>query len=116
MHSCGVWGGFAAVGHQIFAALTFVCGWLFGAVQGTLLLSAATFLVSDTVPEDPVFAVKTGLLYSRRLIEKSIDADGKCPVSGEELTADDLTTVKGAHNCSSATVVLLGAAAVCRGA
>lgn len=50
--------------------------------------------ISDTVPEDPVFAVKTGLLYSRRLIEKAIEDGGRCPVSGEELSADDLTAVK----------------------
>jgi hypothetical protein len=51
--------------------------------------------VSDTVPEDPVFAVKTGLVYSRRLIEKAIAADGKCPVSDADLSTDDLVPVKG---------------------
>jgi hypothetical protein len=49
--------------------------------------------VSDTVPEDPVFAVKTGLVYSRRLIEKAIAADGKCPVSDTDLSTDDLVPV-----------------------
>ena len=55
-----------------------------------------------------MFAVKTGLLYSRRLIEKSIDADGKCPVSGEELTVDDLVPVKGACVLLNPATLLCG--------
>ena len=35
-------------------------------------------------------------LFERRLIEKYIDSTGKCPVSGEELSADDLISIKGA--------------------
>ena len=40
-----------------------------------------------------MFAVKTGLIYSRRLIEKAIQAEGKCPVSDVDLSADDLVPV-----------------------
>jgi pre-mRNA-processing factor 19 len=37
---------------------------------------------------------KTGYLFERRLIEKYIDTTGKCPVSGEELSMDDLVSIK----------------------
>lgn len=40
-----------------------------------------------------MFAVKTGLIYSQRLIEKAIRADGKCPVSDADLSLDDLVPV-----------------------
>lgn len=50
--------------------------------------------ISDSVPEDPVFAPKTGMIYERRLIEVAIKEDGKCPVTGQELASEDLLAVK----------------------
>eukprot|EP00658_Telonema_sp_P-2_P074714 TRINITY_DN639_c0_g1_i2.p1 TRINITY_DN639_c0_g1~~TRINITY_DN639_c0_g1_i2.p1 ORF type:complete len:519 (-),score=151.97 TRINITY_DN639_c0_g1_i2:460-2016(-) len=56
--------------------------------------SAMFCQISGQTPEDPVISPKTGFLFERRLIEKYIDTTGKCPVSGEELSADDLVSVK----------------------
>merc|ERR1719178_623538 len=50
--------------------------------------------ISGQAPEDPVVTAKSGYLYERRLIEKYIDSTGKCPVSGEELSMDDLISIK----------------------
>jgi len=50
--------------------------------------------ISGATPEDPVVTAKSGYLFERRVIEKYIDSTGKCPVSGEELSADDLISIK----------------------
>jgi pre-mRNA-processing factor 19 len=53
------------------------------------------FAVSGEIPQDPVVSKKTGHLYERRLIEKYIQEDGKCPISGESMDESDLVLVKG---------------------
>nr|XP_009605789.1 pre-mRNA-processing factor 19 homolog 1-like [Nicotiana tomentosiformis] len=50
--------------------------------------------ISGEVPEDPVVSKKSGLLFEKRLIERHISDYGKCPVTGEPLTADDIIPVK----------------------
>ncbi|URE40297.1 Prp19/Pso4-like [Musa troglodytarum] len=50
--------------------------------------------ISGEVPEDPVLSKKSGLLFERRLIEHHIASHGKCPVTKEDLTMDDLIPVK----------------------
>ncbi|XP_009411388.2 pre-mRNA-processing factor 19 [Musa acuminata AAA Group] len=50
--------------------------------------------ISGEVPEDPVLSKKSGLLFERRLIEHHIASHGKCPITKEELTMDDLIPVK----------------------
>ncbi|WOL09945.1 pre-mRNA-processing factor 19 [Canna indica] len=50
--------------------------------------------ISGEVPEDPVVSKKSGLLFERRLIEHHIASHGKCPVTKEELSVDDLVPVK----------------------
>jgi len=50
--------------------------------------------ISGTTPEEPVISSKSGHIYERRLVEKYVDANGKCPITGEALTADDLIAVK----------------------
>ena len=37
----------------------------------------------------------SGLLFEKRLIEKSIKDQGKCPVTGEALSVEDLLQVQG---------------------
>merc|ERR1712086_472831 len=54
--------------------------------------------ISGQTPEDPVVTAKSGFLFERRLIEKYIENTGKDPVSGEELSADDLISIK-ANKC-----------------
>lgn len=50
--------------------------------------------ISGTPPEEPVFSPKTGHVYEKRLITKNIEASGKCPVTKEELSQDDLVDMK----------------------
>ncbi|KAL1526962.1 hypothetical protein AB1Y20_015651 [Prymnesium parvum] len=54
--------------------------------------------ISGNAPEHPVVS-KTGHLFEQSVIEKYIEATGKCPVTGEELSASDLLPLK-----TSATV------------
>ncbi|XP_057742767.1 pre-mRNA-processing factor 19-like [Arachis stenosperma] len=50
--------------------------------------------ISGEVPEDPVVSKKSGLLFEKRLIETHIADYGKCPITGEPLTLDDLVPIK----------------------
>ncbi|KAG6514325.1 hypothetical protein ZIOFF_024678 [Zingiber officinale] len=50
--------------------------------------------ISGEVPEEPVVSKRSGLLFERRLIEHHIANHGKCPVTNEELSMDDLVAVK----------------------
>ncbi|KAL9225159.1 hypothetical protein vseg_001112 [Gypsophila vaccaria] len=50
--------------------------------------------ISGEVPEEPVVSKKSGLLFEKRLIERYISDHGKCPVTGEPLTIDDIVTLK----------------------
>jgi len=57
-------------------------------------MSTIVCAISGNAPEEPVFSPKTGHVYEKRLIEKAIESSGKCPVTKEELTQDDLTDMK----------------------
>eukprot|EP00898_Chlorokybus_atmophyticus_P008651 jgi/Chlat1/8788/Chrsp90S08134 len=50
--------------------------------------------ISGSTPEDPVVAKTSGLLFERRLVEKYIEEHGKCPVTDEPLSKDDLLSLK----------------------
>ncbi|KAJ3682398.1 hypothetical protein LUZ60_014971 [Juncus effusus] len=50
--------------------------------------------ISGEVAEEPVVSKKSGLLYERRLIERYIQDHGRCPVTKEELSLDDIVPVK----------------------
>nr|GMD62913.1 pre-mRNA-processing factor 19 [Ipomoea batatas]GMD65616.1 pre-mRNA-processing factor 19 [Ipomoea batatas] len=50
--------------------------------------------ISGDVPEDPVVSKNSGLLFEKRLIERHISDYGKCPVTGEPLTMDDIVPIK----------------------
>lgn len=50
--------------------------------------------ISGEAPEEPVVSKKSGLLFERRLIERHIADYGKCPVTGEQHTMDDIVAVK----------------------
>ncbi len=45
------------------------------------------------VPSEPVVSKKSGHVFERKLIEKYIAAEGKCPVTGEALTVEDLLPI-----------------------
>ncbi|KAF8081173.1 hypothetical protein N665_0902s0026 [Sinapis alba] len=50
--------------------------------------------ISGEVPVEPVVSKKTALLYEKRLIETHISDYGKCPVTGEPHTIDDIVSIK----------------------
>ncbi|KAI4318162.1 hypothetical protein L6164_025965 [Bauhinia variegata] len=50
--------------------------------------------ISGEVPEEPVVSTKSGLLFEKRLIERHISDYGKCPVTGEPLTSEDIVPIK----------------------
>ncbi|KAM7257812.1 hypothetical protein ACFE04_013553 [Oxalis oulophora] len=50
--------------------------------------------LSGEVPEEPVVVKTSGLLFEKRLIEQQIMDYGKCPVTGETLTMDDIVPIK----------------------
>ncbi|KAG9141569.1 hypothetical protein Leryth_022243 [Lithospermum erythrorhizon] len=50
--------------------------------------------ISGEVPEEPVVSTKSGLLFEKRLIERHISDFGKCPITQEPLTMDDIVPIK----------------------
>lgn len=50
--------------------------------------------ISGQVPKEPVVSLKSGHLFEKRLIEKFIEADGKCPLTHQTLTFNDLIPVQ----------------------
>ncbi|CAH9137331.1 unnamed protein product [Cuscuta epithymum] len=50
--------------------------------------------ISGEVPEEPVISKNSGLLFEKRLIERHISDYGKCPITGEPLTMDDIVPIK----------------------
>ncbi|XP_002528359.2 pre-mRNA-processing factor 19 homolog 1 [Ricinus communis] len=50
--------------------------------------------ISGEVPEEPVVSKKSGLLFEKRLIERHISDYGKCPITSEPLTLDDIVPMK----------------------
>jgi len=57
-------------------------------------MSTIVCAISGTAPEEPVFSPKTGHVYEKRLIIKQIEVGGKCPVTKDDLTKDDLIDMK----------------------
>ena len=45
--------------------------------------------ISGQAPEKAVVSKITGHVYEASLLEKYLVAEGKCPVTGEEMTMDD---------------------------
>jgi pre-mRNA-processing factor 19 len=57
-------------------------------------MSTIVCAITGTAPEEPVFSPKTQHVYEKRLITKHIESAGRCPVTKEELTKDDLVDLK----------------------
>ncbi|KAK4478230.1 hypothetical protein RD792_017513 [Penstemon davidsonii] len=58
------------------------------------VLSNVDRTVSGEVPEEPVVSKNSGILFEKRLIERHILDYGKCPITGEPLTLDDIVPIK----------------------
>jgi pre-mRNA-processing factor 19 len=50
--------------------------------------------LSGKVLEKPVLSKLTGHLFEKELIEAHIDKTGQCPITGKQLTKDDLIEIK----------------------
>ena len=50
--------------------------------------------VSGEQPQKPVVSAKSGHLFEKRLIDKYITENGKDPISGDQLSSDDLIELK----------------------
>ncbi|KAK0606954.1 hypothetical protein LWI29_006872 [Acer saccharum] len=50
--------------------------------------------ISGEMPEEPVVSKKSGLLFEKRLIERHISEYGKCPITGEQLSMDEIVPMK----------------------
>lgn len=61
------------------------------------MITVCVSSVSGEVPQEPVVSKKSGLLFEKRLIEKYIIDQGKCPVTGEDLTAEELLPIQGIY-------------------
>lgn len=65
------------------------------------------YSVSGETPSEPVVSKKTGHVFEQKLIQKFLETNGKCPITGESMTMDDLIVVNSALKlpvlCSSIT-------------
>eukprot|EP00932_Pfiesteria_piscicida_P005109 SRR837773.15017.p2 GENE.SRR837773.15017~~SRR837773.15017.p2 ORF type:complete len:500 (+),score=199.75 SRR837773.15017:37-1536(+) len=57
-------------------------------------MSTIVCAITGQCPEEPVFSPKTGHVYEKRVVMKLIESSGKCPVTKEELTKDDIVDMK----------------------
>jgi len=51
-------------------------------------------VVTGEIPAEPVISKKSGHVFEKKIIEKIIKAENKCPVTGEDLAMDDLVSLQ----------------------
>lgn len=52
--------------------------------------------LSGVLPEEPVVCTRSGHIYEARLVMKHVEATGREPVTGDEVTAADFLPIKSA--------------------
>lgn len=52
-------------------------------------------LVSGEAPQFPVVSKTTGHIYEKHLIESYLEENGKCPITEQNMTRDDLIPIQG---------------------
>ena len=50
--------------------------------------------VSNEIPEVPVISPSSGAIFERRLIEKYLQENGVDPISGKDMSAEELIEIK----------------------
>ena len=50
--------------------------------------------MTGIIPESPVVSTRSGHIFERSVLEKALEATGKCPITGQELSVDDLLPLK----------------------
>ena len=61
-----------------------------GRTHGGRTAAMALCAISGVAAEDPVVSVKSGHVFSARLVHKALAETGRCPATGEPLQAQDL--------------------------
>ena len=56
--------------------------------------TTAAFTVSGETPRDPVISKKTGHIFEKSLVLKHVEDEGKCPITGMDLSRDDLVGIR----------------------
>lgn len=52
------------------------------------------FIVSNEIPDVPVISPSSGAIFERRLIEKYLQENGVDPISGKDMTVEELIEIK----------------------
>jgi pre-mRNA-processing factor 19 len=52
------------------------------------------FPVSNEIPDVPVISPSSGAIFERRLIEKFLQENGVDPITGKDLTPEELIEIK----------------------
>lgn len=52
------------------------------------------FPVSHEIPEVPVLSPSSGAIFERRLIEKYVQENGVDPISGKDMSVEELIEIK----------------------
>lgn len=60
-----------------------------------MLHEPCQFVVSNEVPDHPCVSPSSNCVFERRLIEKYIAENGTDPISGEQLSEEQLIDIKG---------------------
>lgn len=60
-----------------------------------MLYEPCQFVVSNEVPDHPCVSPSSNCVFERRLIEKYIVENGTDPISGEQLSEEQLIDIKG---------------------
>lgn len=60
-----------------------------------MLYEPCQFVVSNEVPDHPCVSPSSNCVFERRLIEKYIAENGTDPISGEQLSEEQLIDIKG---------------------
>ena len=58
-------------------------------------MNVIQFVVSNEVPEHPCVSPSSNCVFERRLIEKYIAENGTDPISGEQISEEQLIDIKG---------------------